>query len=153
MYTMGIILNILLMAPAVTTVLRSNRELDKILSDANYESRDPPHLGRETANISVKLIIQSIREVNTKSLTFKVACGIALLWNDSRITFENGTFVYPNLALGKIWIPPIGVINSASPGVANKIVGGGLATIHANHSISYVEYKQLIKIIMSTIII
>lgn len=94
-------------------VSRQQSILDTLKLDTVYDKRIPPGVdvgdldqGRPT-NISVKLTISEIYDVNVNEMDFSTTCYLRQTWNDHRLKFNytNITLQLDREEIKKLWLP------------------------------------------------
>ena len=121
----------------------ANPNLVDELNGLNYSKWEIP--SKQLVNFTVQFGIYSIRDVDTKSLTYKLTAAIRLKWQDENLASLNQSFRQDIGEDKLVWVPTFSLIYAVAP--AQRLHGyfqqhEGYLSIRPRGRISYSDRDQ-----------
>ncbi|XP_076118134.1 glycine receptor subunit alpha-2-like isoform X2 [Mytilus galloprovincialis] len=125
-------------------VSRQQNILNSLMLDTAYDKRIPPGVDvgdldqERPTNISVKLTISEIYDVNVNEMDFSTTCYLRQIWNDHRLKFNytNITLQLDREEINKLWVPDTFFPESKFE-QTNSVIPNTLLHIHHDGTVVY----------------
>ncbi|VDH92912.1 Hypothetical predicted protein [Mytilus galloprovincialis] len=125
-------------------VSRQQNILNSLMLDTAYDKRIPPGVDvgdldqERPTNISVKLTISEIYDVNVNEMDFSTTCYLRQIWNDHRLKFNytNITLQLDREEINKLWVPDTFFPESKFE-LTNSVISNTLLHIHHDGTVVY----------------